>query len=111
MSRDIRVRSETEARILTAAERMIVRSGVHEIGVNAIAREAGVDKVLVYRYFGGLPQLLAALGGNRELWPRMTEVARGEESLGAALLAALLESGRALIDHPLPRAAAAAELT
>src|SRR5919202_4838927 len=108
MSRDIRVRSETEARILTAAERMIARSGVHEIGVNAIAREAGVDKVLVYRYFGGLPQLLATLGSNRELWPKMAEAARGEESLGDALLAALLEVGRALNDQPLPGAAAAA---
>ena len=42
------------ARILAAVGTMIVRDGLSAIGVNALAREAGCDKVLIYRYFGDL---------------------------------------------------------
>jgi AcrR family transcriptional regulator len=33
-----------------------------------VAREAGVDKVLIYRYFGGLPELLEAYGEHSDFW-------------------------------------------
>ena len=49
------------ARILEAVGRMIVRDGLAAIGVNALAREAGCDKVLIYRYFGDLEGVYAAL--------------------------------------------------
>jgi AcrR family transcriptional regulator len=52
-----------------------------------VAREAGVDKVLVYRYFGGVPQLLSALASQRPLWPTFEEVI-GTNALGAADLSA-----------------------
>ncbi|NJM35085.1 MAG: helix-turn-helix transcriptional regulator [Rhodomicrobium sp.] len=48
-----RNRSETEARILAAAERLIARDGFTGFGVNALAAEAGYDKKLIARYFGG----------------------------------------------------------
>ncbi|RYG23764.1 MAG: TetR family transcriptional regulator, partial [Burkholderiales bacterium] len=38
------------------------------LGVNAIAAEAGADKKLIYRYFGGLDGLLEAMGANTALW-------------------------------------------
>jgi AcrR family transcriptional regulator len=53
-----RDRAATEERILTAVGEVLARDGFAAIGVNAIARQAGVDKVLIYRYFGGLPELL-----------------------------------------------------
>ncbi len=52
---------------------MLAREGFAGIGVNAIAKEAGVDKVLIYRYFGGLPDLLAFYGGSG-LWPSVDEL-------------------------------------
>jgi AcrR family transcriptional regulator len=64
-----RDRSATRGRILEAAARLLAGKGFGELGVNAVAREAGVDKVLVYRYFGGLPELLAALAERPEFWP------------------------------------------
>lgn len=46
----------------------ILRSdGFDALGVNAIAERAGVSKVLIYRYFGGLSGLLTELG--REIDP------------------------------------------
>jgi hypothetical protein len=61
-----RDRAATEERILAAVGQVLARDGFGAIGVNAIAREAGVDKVLIYRYFGGLPELLR-LGRQRPL--------------------------------------------
>jgi hypothetical protein len=46
-----------------------------------------VDKVLVYRYFGGVPQLLSALASQHPLWPSFEEVI-GTNALGAADLSA-----------------------
>ena len=53
---------------------MLARDGFAAIGVNAIAREAGVDKVLIYRYFGGLPELLRAWGASGRFWPGIDEL-------------------------------------
>lgn len=63
--RATRDRSRTEAAILDAAKRTVAEQGFDAFGVNAVARAAGCDKQLVYRYFGGLDGLADALG--REL--------------------------------------------
>lgn len=69
-----RDRSQTEARILQAVGEVLARDGFAAIGINAVAREAGVDKVLIYRYFGGLPELLAAWGRSGRFWPSVAEL-------------------------------------
>lgn len=53
---------------------VLAREGFGGIGVNAIAKQAGVDKVLIYRYFGGLPELLAFYGGSGQFWPGVDEL-------------------------------------
>ncbi|NRF69561.1 TetR/AcrR family transcriptional regulator [Aquincola sp. S2] len=73
-ARTPRDRSATEQRILGAVGTVLAREGFAAIGVNAIAREAGVDKVLIYRYFGGLPELLQAWGASGRFWPRIDEL-------------------------------------
>src|SRR5271165_6207833 len=55
-----RDREETRKKILAAMSQLLARKGSRGLGINAIAREAGVDKVLIYRYFGGLPDLYRA---------------------------------------------------
>jgi AcrR family transcriptional regulator len=69
-----RRRELTEARIVAAVGEVLAREGFGGIGVNAVARQAGVDKVLIYRYFGGLPQLLQAYGESGAFWPRVDEL-------------------------------------
>lgn len=63
-----RDREATEQRFIAAAARVIARDGAAGLGVNAIAAEAGADKKLIYRYFGGLDGLLEAMGANTALW-------------------------------------------
>jgi AcrR family transcriptional regulator len=73
-TRPARDRAATEARILGAVGVVLAREGFAAIGVNSIAREAGVDKVLIYRYWGGLPELLRAWGASGRFWPTVDEL-------------------------------------
>ena len=61
-------RLRTEERILLAVEQILLKEGFPAIGINSIARQAGCDKVLIYRYFGGLDGLLMAFAETTELW-------------------------------------------
>ena len=63
-----RDRSATSKRLVEAVETLLAREGFRGLGINALAREAGVDKVLIYRYFGGLSQLIAAYAEEGDLW-------------------------------------------
>jgi len=67
-------RDRTEAKILAAVGRLIAKKGLAALGVNAIARAAGVDKVLLYRYFGDLGGLLRRYGETVDFWPTLDEV-------------------------------------
>lgn len=69
-----RDREATRERIVQAVGTVLAREGFGKLGVNAIAREAGVDKVLIYRYFGGLPQLLTEWGNSGQFWPRVPDL-------------------------------------
>ena len=69
-----RDRGATEALLLTALGDVLARDGFGGVGINAIAKQAGVDKVLIYRYFGGLPELLKAWGDSGRFWPDLNEV-------------------------------------
>lgn len=55
-------REETTERILEAALAVLAEEGFAALGINGLARRAGADKQLIYRYFGGLDGVLAALG-------------------------------------------------
>ena len=72
--RPARDREATKARILGAVGVVLARDGFGAVGVNAIAKEAGVDKVLIYRYFGGLPELLREWGASGRFWPRVADL-------------------------------------
>ena len=92
-----RNRERTEAKILAAVGAVLARDGFGGVGVNAVARQAGVDKVLIYRYFGGLPDLLSAWGRSGSFWPNADELL-GDDP--AALLALPLAERFALfMDH------------
>ncbi len=92
-----RDRSATEARILAAVGVVLARDGFARTGVNAIAKEAGVDKVLIYRYFGGLPELLKTWGASGQFWPSVDDFLGADPAAFLALPAA--ERYARFIDH------------
>ncbi|MFN0113120.1 MAG: TetR/AcrR family transcriptional regulator [Paracoccaceae bacterium] len=57
-----RNREDTRQRILNAALDLLAKGGFGALGINAVAREAGADKQLIYRYFGGMDGLTEAMG-------------------------------------------------
>ncbi|WP_341529682.1 TetR/AcrR family transcriptional regulator [Nostoc sp. UHCC 0302] len=84
MARD---KEETKARILAAVGKLLAESGFKQLGVNAIAREAGVDKVLIYRYFENLPSLLQTFGKEGNYWITVEELIGDETAVDAESLA------------------------
>lgn len=77
----IRSKELTKERLVKAVGKVIAEVGFQKLGVNQVAREAGVDKKLIYRYFQGLPNLVAEYGKTVDFWPT------GEELLGADMAA------------------------
>ena len=71
--------------LVDAVGRVLARQGFRSVKVNVVAREAGVDKVLIYRYFGGLPGLVAAFAHSGDFWPDVEELVGGDAQAFAAL--------------------------
>lgn len=53
-----RDRERTKSKILKAVGEVIEQHGTEKVGVNLIARTAGVNKVLIYRYFESVDGLM-----------------------------------------------------
>ena len=51
---------KSEVQLIEAVSTIIAEEGFSKIGINKIARTAGCDKVLIYRYFGNLDGLITA---------------------------------------------------
>jgi AcrR family transcriptional regulator len=74
-----RDRELTKRRLIQAVGRVLARQGFRAVRVNVVAREAGVDKVLIYRYFDGLPGLVAAFAHVGDFWPGIDELVGGDK--------------------------------
>jgi AcrR family transcriptional regulator len=82
-----RDRDATRMRLIRAVGTLLAKQGFTSLGINAVAREAGVDKVLIYRYFGGLPELIEAYGLEGDFWPSTAELVGDREAFSALPLA------------------------
>lgn len=63
-----RDRELTEKRLLETVGSMIAENGFERIGINAVAAQSGVSKILIYRYFGSVDGLLAAYIQQYDFW-------------------------------------------
>lgn len=62
-------RTETEKKIVDAMREQLAEHGFREIGINAVARRAGVSKELIYRYFGTVEAILERMMREQDFWP------------------------------------------
>lgn len=67
-------KKHTKEKLIKAVEQVLAKEGFKGLGVNKVAKFAGVDKVLVYRYFGGLPELLSEYSRTVDFWPTVEEL-------------------------------------
>jgi AcrR family transcriptional regulator len=76
-------RAATEAGIIDAFERLLLRDGVAGIGVNALVKEAGIGKRQLYSYFGGLSGVATQWIIRRNIWPSLGQL-RGQDPMSFA---------------------------
>lgn len=63
-----RDREATEKRLLKTIGAMICEQGFEKIGINAVATQSGVSKILIYRYFGSVEGLMATYIQRHDFW-------------------------------------------
>jgi len=63
-----RDREATEKRLLETIGKMISNDGFEKVGINAVAAQSGVSKILIYRYFGSVEGLMAAYIRQYDFW-------------------------------------------
>ena len=78
-------REETEKRLVAAFDRVWSRDGIQGLGVNAVLKEAGVGKALLYRYFGDFVGLARAWAQGESFLPRPAPI--GPEAAATRQLA------------------------
>ncbi len=69
-----RSRANTEEKFLNAVLELVAQEGCSALGINAIAHQAGADKVLIYRYFNNLEGLLQRAAESRQWLPSVDEL-------------------------------------
>lgn len=73
-------REQTEREILKALGEQILETGMAGVGINAIAKRAGVSKELIYRYFDGMPGLMLAWMQEQDFWTARSHLLKDSES-------------------------------
>lgn len=63
-----RDREATEKRLINTIGEMIAEIGFEKIGINAVAAQSGVSKILIYRYFGSVEGLITAYIRQHDFW-------------------------------------------
>lgn len=74
----VRNREATRGQLIKAVGEILAEKGFAALGVNAVARQANVDKVLIYRYFNDLEGLTKAFAQEGDFWPSIEELAGGD---------------------------------
>ena len=90
-------REATEALLIDAFGSVVQRSGLRNVGVNEVINQAGIGKALLYRYFGGLPGLVAAWGEKNNIWPDLSEFHNVPANLAPQEIPTLLK--RMILHH------------
>ncbi len=68
-----RDRAQTEAKLRRAVEELLVEGGFGALTPSAVARRAGVDKMLIYRYFDDLPGLVRSIANAPDFFPSFAD--------------------------------------
>jgi AcrR family transcriptional regulator len=99
-----RDRARTEERLRKAVVDVLVESGFGALTPSVVAHRAGVDKMLIYRYFGDLPGLVRSIAFAPGFFPTFEDIC-GDDTIpqmlampvaarGALILRRLAEANR-----------------
>jgi AcrR family transcriptional regulator len=87
--REVRPRHRvgTEQALVEAVGAVLAEEGASALSPSTVAKKAGVDKALVYRYFGTFDDLVAAYAESRSYWPTLEELVPDRAELFARPIA------------------------
>ena len=68
ISGHVKNKEQTMQRLIDAVGTIIKHKGYKGLGLNTIAKEADVSKILIHRYFGGVDQLVEAYVLKNDYW-------------------------------------------
>lgn len=91
----------TMKRIYDAFLEILEEDGPHSVGINAIAKKAGVSKQLIYRYFGGMKGLLLEYAKNGDFFRPLLMVKEKDDKIESDLSSFLNTSLQELRSHML----------
>ena len=78
-------REQTESKILEAVASIVESDGFEKLGINTIALKANVSKMLIYRYFGGLEELVARFIMQKDYWANTATLILNPHSVGDSI--------------------------
>ena len=87
-----RNKARTKQRFLDAVEEILITKGFAGLKVNDIAKVAGLDKKLIYKYFGGADQLMDEYIQTKDFWSNV----KGEKVPNA-----ITDGGKAFVEEML----------
>lgn len=73
-----RNKEESKQKLIDAVGQIILNEGFKGIGINAIAKEANLDKVLIYRYFDGIDGLLREFAKQKDFYINISNFIQDE---------------------------------
>lgn len=73
-----RNKEQSKQKLIDAVGQIILRDGFKGIGINAIAKEANLDKVLIYRYFDGIDGLLKEFAKQKDFYINISNFIQDE---------------------------------
>jgi AcrR family transcriptional regulator len=91
-----RNRPQTEGRLRKAVEDLLVEGGFGALTPSVIARRAGVDKMLIYRYFGDLAGLIRCIAFAPDFFPSFEDLCGDETVAGLLALPISARAARVL---------------
>ena len=69
-----RNKEQSRQKLIDAVGTIILRDGFKSIGINSVATEANLDKVLIYRYFDGLDGLLREFAKRKDFYINISDL-------------------------------------
>lgn len=106
--RATRNRALTEAKLRQAVEDLLVDGGFSALTPSAVGKRAGVDKMLIYRYFGDLPGLVRAIAYAEDFFPTFEVLCGGRTVADVMALPVhkraafvISNNARALLERPV----------
>ena len=65
-------------KLIDAVGKILAEKGFRDLEINRVAKEAEVDKKLIYKYFDGLPELVTEFSETVDFWPDVEELMGSE---------------------------------